>query len=133
MDKQKKYTRRYFIKTLSAISSFAFIGLWYKMMQTKSSIDKTAVKKIKFDPKLKVNFLQDYILVKSKGEYRLMSSRCTHLGCRISEIKNDNFICPCHGSSYNKDGKVIKGPSIRNLQLVDFELDELNNIITIKS
>ncbi|CAM9494810.1 unnamed protein product, partial [Choristocarpus tenellus] len=32
---------------------------------------------------------------------------CTHLGCVVPWNKAENkFICPCHGSQYNRDGKV---------------------------
>jgi cytochrome b6-f complex iron-sulfur subunit len=41
---------------------------------------------------------------------------CTHLGClynwNTQEVK---FICPCHGSQFEKDGTYIKGPAPRNL------------------
>jgi cytochrome b6-f complex iron-sulfur subunit len=41
---------------------------------------------------------------------------CTHLGCiyawRQSEFK---FICPCHGSQFQRDGVYIQGPAGRSL------------------
>jgi len=41
---------------------------------------------------------------------------CTHLGClynwNTQEVK---FICPCHGSQFQKDGTYITGPAPRNL------------------
>jgi cytochrome b6-f complex iron-sulfur subunit len=41
---------------------------------------------------------------------------CTHLGClynwRELEIK---FVCPCHGSQFEKDGDYIQGPAPRSL------------------
>lgn len=41
---------------------------------------------------------------------------CTHLGCLYNwnnqEIK---FICPCHGSQFEKSGTYIQGPAPRNL------------------
>jgi len=45
---------------------------------------------------------------------RIMSARCTHLGC-IIEKQDDGFICPCHGSCYNHDGKVISGAAPTDL------------------
>ena len=35
-----------------------------------------------------------------------ISSICTHLGCLIS-LGESGFLCPCHGSKYNRDGKVV--------------------------
>lgn len=41
---------------------------------------------------------------------------CTHLGCiynwQESEIR---FICPCHGSQFQRDGTYISGPAPRSL------------------
>jgi cytochrome b6-f complex iron-sulfur subunit len=45
-----------------------------------------------------------------------MSSICTHLGC-LSVWKPEAGVigCPCHGSSFQRDGKVIAGPAPRPL------------------
>ncbi len=43
-----------------------------------------------------------------------ISSVCTHLGC-IVNIAEWGFQCPCHGSKYNENGKVIGGPAPRSL------------------
>lgn len=41
--------------------------------------------------------------------------RCTHLGCALIYNKKDSiYECPCHGSIYNKEGKVIVGPAKKN-------------------
>jgi len=45
---------------------------------------------------------------------KAVSAICTHLGC-ILEIDEDGFICPCHGSSYNRIGEVLSGPAPRAL------------------
>lgn len=37
---------------------------------------------------------------------------CTHLGCVVPWNKAENkFICPCHGSQYNNQGTVVRGPA----------------------
>merc|ERR1711906_60805 len=34
---------------------------------------------------------------------------CTHLGCVVPWNKSaNNFACPCHGSQYDKNGKVVR-------------------------
>ena len=41
---------------------------------------------------------------------------CTHLGCLYDWAPSENrFICPCHGSQFQKDGTYIQGPAPRNL------------------
>mmetsp|Transcript_78021 Transcript_78021/g.122896 ORF Transcript_78021/g.122896 Transcript_78021/m.122896 type:complete len:219 (-) Transcript_78021:200-856(-) len=45
-------------------------------------------------------------------------SVCTHLGCVVPWNKAANkFCCPCHGSQYNEDGKVVRGPAPLSLAL----------------
>jgi hypothetical protein len=37
---------------------------------------------------------------------------CTHLGCVVPWNQAENkFMCPCHGSQYNPEGKVVRGPA----------------------
>ena len=45
---------------------------------------------------------------------KAVSAICTHLGC-ILEIDEDGFLCPCHGSCYDRSGEVISGPAPRAL------------------
>ncbi|BAZ70337.1 MAG: Rieske (2Fe-2S) protein [Pelatocladus maniniholoensis HA4357-MV3] len=41
---------------------------------------------------------------------------CTHKGCIVGWNKDQNaFVCPCHGSKYAIDGKVINGPADKPL------------------
>jgi len=43
---------------------------------------------------------------------------CTHLGCVVPWNKSANkFCCPCHGSQYDKNGKVVRGPAPLSLAL----------------
>jgi nitrite reductase/ring-hydroxylating ferredoxin subunit len=39
---------------------------------------------------------------------------CTHLGCIVKPLA-EGFECPCHGSRYDKEGGVTKGPAPRAL------------------
>lgn len=40
---------------------------------------------------------------------------CTHLGCTVS-VTPTGLICPCHGSSFDRQGRVLQGPADRALQ-----------------
>ena len=43
---------------------------------------------------------------------------CTHLGCTFPWNGNENqFQCPCHGSRYDPDGRVVRGPAPLPLRL----------------
>jgi menaquinol-cytochrome c reductase iron-sulfur subunit len=42
--------------------------------------------------------------------------QCTHLGCAYHfEASSNKFTCPCHGSLFALDGKVLEGPAPRPL------------------
>ncbi len=44
-----------------------------------------------------------------------VSLTCTHQGCSVQKQANGEFLCPCHGSSFDKDGKLLQGPATRDL------------------
>jgi Rieske Fe-S protein len=44
------------------------------------------------------------------GAFHAVSSRCTHQACRVKPA--GSFLqCPCHGSTFELDGTVIRGPA----------------------
>lgn len=49
------------------------------------------------------------------GDFQGFSTVCTHAGCTVSEVVGKSINCPCHGSSFNLDGTVAKGPAKRPL------------------
>lgn len=52
-----------------------------------------------------------------EGVYAI-SRVCTHLGC-IVKPTDAGFECPCHGSRYDGNGTVTKGPAPRPLQWLE--------------
>ena len=57
-----------------------------------------------------------------------LSLVCTHLGCTV-EQKSNEFECPCHGSRYSEDGKVLRGPAKKGLQTLRVEINEDRHVI----
>ncbi|KAM7271712.1 hypothetical protein ACFE04_030926 [Oxalis oulophora] len=50
---------------------------------------------------------------------------CTHLGCVVPWNAAENkFMCPCHGSQYNNQGKVVRGPAPLMLEVGEASTDE---------
>lgn len=58
-----------------------------------------------------------YLLSLDDGGYSALSPICTHLGCTV-EIAGAQLVCPCHGSTYDRTGRVLRGPA--SLPLKDF-------------
>ena len=56
-----------------------------------------------------------------RGLYAV-SAVCTHLGCVIRDTES-GFACPCHGSRYDQDGRVVGGPAPRGLSFVRLKLE----------
>lgn len=61
------------------------------------------------------------------GQYTALSLTCTHLGCTVEE-EGEGFICPCHGSRYNKAGLVLQGPAKQPLRALRVEKTEENTL-----
>ncbi|BAY14641.1 Rieske [2Fe-2S] domain-containing protein [Nostoc sp. HK-01] len=63
----------------------------------------------------------DYLIIKDGpaiAEYGIRPI-CTHLGCTVEWNQQKNhFICPCHGSQYDSQGRVVHGPAVRSLPLI---------------
>lgn len=53
---------------------------------------------------------QKAFLEVSKGRVRCMTAICTHLGCTVNAVET-GFKCPCHGSTYDIDGRNTGGPA----------------------
>lgn len=72
-----------------------------------------------FDPKRKLYKKQLNKNIKNAIKHLLIFNRkrCTHLGCALRyNASEDTYECPCHGSKYDKNGKVIVGPALKDLK-----------------
>lgn len=73
-----------------------------------------------------------YLIVKDDGtleDYGL-NAVCTHLGCVVPWVNAEGkFKCPCHGSQYNGQGKVIRGPAPLSLALSHCEVDDSGRVL----
>ena len=65
-----------------------------------------------------------YILTNDARTYIAMSNICTHLGCHIRWIAEQNqFFCPCHNGVFDASGNVISGPPPRPLNRYDVKVE----------
>lgn len=54
------------------------------------------------------------VLALDGGGYAVLSTRCTHRGCTV-DVQGARLVCPCHGSTYDREGAVLRGPAERPL------------------
>jgi cytochrome b6-f complex iron-sulfur subunit len=64
------------------------------------------------------------------SSFRAFSKICTHEGC-TTDVRNNRFECPCHGSIFNKEGAVIRDPARAPLQQLTATFNATNGTVTI--
>ena len=66
-----------------------------------------------------------YVLTQNGQDFDVMSNICTHLGCRVRWIADDDrFYCPCHNGVFAKDGSVVAGPPPRPLDRFESKVED---------
>jgi len=67
------------------------------------------------------------------GGVTVFSPICTHLGCGYRwEEADRKFKCPCHGSVYGADGKVLAGPAPRQLDVLPSKIENGKLLVIYK-
>lgn len=67
------------------------------------------------------------------GELGAVNAVCTHAGCVVNWSAEDPakaFGCPCHGSTFTVDGKVMQGPAEKPLARYAVKLQNGDAILT---
>ncbi len=70
-----------------------------------------------------------FFVVRRGANLFALSAVCTHKKCKLDAGLGETFHCPCHGSTFNPDGKVTKGPARRNLPVLELSTDENGNLL----
>lgn len=66
-----------------------------------------------------------YVLTENGRDFVAMSNICTHLGCRVRWIDDqENFFCPCHNAIFDREGKVVTGPPPRPLDRFEVKVED---------
>lgn len=87
--------------------------------------DRSLAQGLKGDP--------TYIVVTNDSEIEDygINAVCTHLGCVVPwNASKNRFICPCHGSQYDKTGKVVRGPAPLSLALAHTSVEDDKVVFT---
>ena len=129
-------TRRDFIKRFS-IWAAASAGILASLSLLRQFVPRLTRHQKRFKIGRKNNFpintftyLADHQLFVYRDHQgiRAVSAVCTHLGC-IIESSDDGFQCPCHGSCYNEEGKVLSGAATKDLPWYSLHKDADGQIV----
>jgi len=61
----------------------------------------------------------------NKNSVVAFTPKCPHLGCNVHWSPEERaFLCPCHGSRFSLDGRVIAGPAPRGLDTLPVRMQD---------
>ncbi len=70
---------------------------------------------------------------RSDGAVTVFSPMCTHLGCGYRWVGEEKqFKCPCHGSVFDIDGRVLAGPAPRPLDRLPSKVENGRLLVVFK-
>lgn len=112
-----------------------FAGAWFVMTRKTVSHRENLSMRINIDSIPQGTVLSGKIITVRKGDkIKILSSTCTHLGCRITKQQNGMLVCPCHGSRFSSStGNVLEGPAEKNLKELGFTQSGKKIIVKLNS
>ena len=82
---------------------------------------------------LKIRDMEILFIRDSEDSIKALNPTCTHKKCTVehdAELKM--LVCPCHGSTFDLNGKVFKGPAEKELTKYEAILSEGRIILTVE-
>jgi cytochrome b6-f complex iron-sulfur subunit len=143
MKRDKEYSnknaiikRRDFLGRI-AIGSMTGVGIIGLLGSLDVPIPRVSQSNLRFKVGRVVDFpLDAFTYIEEKNIYvyrerrsiKAVSAICTHLGCVVRKTEY-GFTCPCHGSYYDRSGKVLAGPAPRGLDWLKVEMSPEGKLI----
>ena len=123
--------RRSFLRLAVAGAIAFFVLLWNRLILDHLELKKQETRILPYNENKTVSFDGNYLVVNYEEKTTVFSAHCTHLGCLINKKEDDRLVCPCHGSEYDLNGKVVKGPAWKNLEIIPFKITSDGNHLEI--
>jgi len=114
--------RRKFLKGIAFIGVFGGL-IWRFLVPSPENHKESLLEVQKSDIPLRGALVFNrsrVVIIRSEEDVYALSLVCTHLGCTVN-VTADNIVCPCHGSIFDREGKVLKGPSDKPLKRLEVE------------
>jgi len=65
----------------------------------------------------------------SASAFSAIDAVCSHESCTVTGADGATYVCPCHGSRYNRSGQVLAGPARASLR--QFATTFTDGVVTI--
>lgn len=72
------------------------------------------------------------VVRESAGHFHALSMQCTHEGCPVKPPVQGVITCPCHGSQYDIEGHVKRGPAQLSLARYAVEYHRWTKRLTLR-
>jgi hypothetical protein len=93
-----------------------FIGKWFdrEKLEEFAELAPGEAKVVKYDGE-KIALFKD-----EHGELHAINPMCTHMKCSVAwNNAEQTWDCPCHGSRFSVEGKVLTGPADHDLEKIE--------------
>lgn len=70
-----------------------------------------------------------FFIVRKGEKLFAISSICTHKDCKLIAESDRTFYCKCHGSTFDPDGKVTRGPAKKDLPKYSAETNDAGELV----
>jgi cytochrome b6-f complex iron-sulfur subunit len=125
-------SRKKFLKKLGIAALIPFGAAWYSSVARDVAYSRVNKVKLKYSEiENGITFKDEIIINKKEDGIKIFSSRCSHLGCKLNKMDKNEIVCPCHGSRFSIDGKIIKGPANNNLKELSYSFNKSAKEIVI--
>ena len=78
-----------------------------------------------------VNSIAGVFLVSrsTSTSFTAIDAVCSHQSCTVTGADGTAYVCPCHGSRYDRNGRVLNGPATAALR--QFPTTFTSGVVTI--
>lgn len=122
--------RRHFIATLIAIGGgLFFLGRFFQPRR-QSAPTRLDVPRAEVPADGALVYARSRVALMRDGKgIQALDLTCTHLGCTVT-VTPTELVCPCHGSRFDRQGRVLEGPAQRPLRQLTLEEREDRWVVT---
>ena len=148
VSKELNYSRRSFAKTVVGFGALVGLGVILGSIKIPSATSSSSpssnapvasastpianTSSIQVDSPVYFQFPSGYpnvLFKRSDGTLEAYSLLCTHVCCECTYIASSKiYYCPCHGSEFDSQGRVIAGPANTPLPTIALNVDSSGNV-----